>query len=425
MSELVVRKIQRLSGSVRPPSDKSLTHRAYMLAAMAEGQSVIHNPLLGEDCESTLACLRSCGAVTEVVDSEMVRLTGMGRLTGSGLNLDCGNSGTTMRLLSGLLAASPGLTATLTGDESLSRRPMSRIVEPLQLMGADIAGMQAPLQITGKELTPIDYLSPVASAQVKSCVLLAGTQTAGETSVTEPALSRDHTELMLAHLGVPLKFEGLKVTVSQANWEPFEFRVPGDISSAAFWLVGAALTPHSDLVLKDVGVNPTRTGILDVLESAGISVERENERTELGESVADLRVKGADSLRAFEISGDLVPRLIDEIPVLAVLATQCEGTTVIRDASELRVKETDRIAVVADALSRMGAEVETTKDGMVIQGPTKLVGTTVDSAGDHRIGMAFTIAGAIAEGETRIVNAEAISTSYPQFQEHFEQLAVF
>lgn len=294
---------------------------------------------------------------------------------------------------------------------------MRRVAEPLRLMGASVEGDTPPLRIRGGELKGIEYATPVASAQIKSAVLLAGLFAGGETRVTEPAQSRDHTERMLAAMGADLSRDGLTTTIRGGKLlQPFEFEVPADISSAAFLMVAAALAPGSCLELMDVSINPTRTGILDVLHQAGVRVAVENERDSFGEPVADLMVFGQELIRPFEISGDLVPRLIDEIPVLAVLATQAEGVSTIRDASELRVKESDRIEQIATGLRAMGASIETHPDGLTITGPTPLRATTIDAAGDHRIAMAFAIAGLVAEGETLIEGAETVVTSYPNFE---------
>jgi 3-phosphoshikimate 1-carboxyvinyltransferase len=330
--------------------------------------------------------------------------------------LDCGNSGTTMRLMAGLLAPRP-LDFTLVGDASLSRRPMRRVAEPLRLMGAVVEGDTPPLHIRGGPLHGIDYTTPVASAQIKSAVLLAGLFAEGETRVTEPAQSRDHTERMLKAMGADLQRDGL-TTILRAGpvLDPFDFEVPADISSSAFLMVAAALAPGSRLDLDEVSVNPTRTGILDVLIDAGVRVYVEQEHDEFGEPVGDVVVYGQDVIKPFDIAGDLVPRLIDEIPVLAVLATQAEGVSTIRDAAELRVKESDRIEQIAAGLRAMGADVETHPDGMTITGPTPLRSTTIDAAGDHRIAMAFAIAGLVADGETVIEGAESVATSYPNFE---------
>lgn len=416
--------VATLKGTLRPPSDKSLSHRALMLAACAGSDSEILDPLLGEDCRSTLACLEALGARSDQAGST-IRMTPAGEWWTPSSPLDCGNSGTTMRLLSGLIASRP-IEATLSGDASLSRRPMRRIAAPLRLMGATVEGETPPLRIRGARLHGIDYVSPVASAQVKSCVLLAGLRAEGETWVTEPSQSRDHTERMLTGLGVPVKRRSeTSVGVEGGSvWGGFRFRVPADLSSAAFWLVAAAIVPGSEVVLTDVGVNPTRTGVLEVLRAAGARLEQSPPTSEMGEPVADLAVWGGAPLRGFSIGGPLVPRLIDEIPVLAVLATQCVGETAIRDASELRVKESDRIARVVEGLQAMGARIEARPDGIVVEGPTPLKGARIDATGDHRIAMAFAVAALVAQGTTVIDGAESIATSYPGFLEHLEGLTV-
>lgn len=425
---LTFRKVNRFEGTVQPPADKSLTHRAYLFAAMAEPggetESVILDPLRGEDCENTRKCLARLGKPSRAMSQHEVRVDCSRPFAGQGLMLDCGNSGTSMRLLAGLLASLQGVSATLTGDASLSKRPMGRIAAPLREMGADIPSDEVPLKINGTQLKGIHYESPVASAQVKSCVLIAGLRAEGPTAVTEPALSRDHTERMFKALGVNLVRDGLTVGLAPGQtWGPFRFRVPGDISSAAFLMVAGALLPGEGVVLDRVGTNPSRTGILDVLKNAGVVVESQKLDDELGEPVANIRITRSGDLKAFDIAGKLVPRLIDEIPVLAVMATQASGRTVIRDAKELRVKETDRIVTVAEGLTKMGAKVEVFEDGMAITGPTPLTGAEIDAAGDHRIGMSFAIAGSIAEGETTILNADSIKTSYPDFVKDYETLA--
>ena len=422
MKELIVRRVKNIKGSFRPASDKSLTHRSYMFAAIASGASVIRNPLRGEDCESTLRCLGQMGLNHEWINPSEVRLLPAKDWLAPSADLDCGNSGTTMRLISGLIASRP-ISARLIGDSSLSKRPMKRIAAPLTQMGAIVEGDTPPLVIRGSKLNGIDYISPVASAQIKSCTLLAGLRAEGKTSVLEPSVSRDHTERMLIAMGADLQIEGPKVTVSPTEQlNPFEFTVPGDISSAAFFLVAGAILAGSQLEVTDLSVNPTRTGILEVFTQAGIPFELTNNRSELGEPVADLQMSVNSPGSAFVIEGDMVPRLVDEIPVLAVFATQCQGQTVIRDAKELKVKESDRIALVADGLKRMGASVEATEDGFIITGPTPLRGTTIEAHGDHRIAMAFAVAGLVAEGETRILGAESIATSFPGFERQLSHL---
>lgn len=419
---LTFSNVRQFRGAVQVPGDKSLTHRGLLLGAMGSGRTVVRKPLDAEDTRSTAECLRQLGI--DVDWREEVAIVSGGPLrTDRQATLDCGNSGTTMRLLSGIVAGSAGVTAVFTGDASLSRRPMGRIRQPLELMGAQIEGDHAPLTIHGAKLHGIQYESPVASAQIKSCVLLAGCLAEGETKFSEPAPSRDHTERMLQSLGVNLQESEAGIVLDgMQSWDGFAMDVPGDISSAAFWMVAAAMLPGSCVTASLTGINSTRTGVLDVLLQVGAMVRTENIVVSAGEPRADVTVSH-ECVRPFEIKGSLVPRLIDEIPVLAVLATQCEGTSVISDAKELRVKESDRIATVCDNLARMGASVEPKADGMVIHGPTPLRGTEVDSLGDHRIGMAFAVASAVAEGETTIRNASSIHSSYPQFKEHFESLS--
>ncbi|GAB4378770.1 MAG: 3-phosphoshikimate 1-carboxyvinyltransferase [Elainellaceae cyanobacterium] len=411
-----------LQGRIQVPGDKSISHRALMLGAIAQGETRIQGLLLGEDPRSTAACFRAMGATISDLnsDSVIVQGVGLGRLQEPQHVLDAGNSGTTMRLMLGLLASQPGCFFTLTGDDSLRSRPMKRVIQPLQEMGAQIwhrGGGLAPLAIQGQILKPIHYHSPIASAQVKSCILLAGLTAEGSTTVTEPALSRDHSERMLRAFGanVSVDPETCSATVTgPASLQGQTVIVPGDISSAAFWLVAAAIVPGSDLVIENVGVNPTRTGILEALEAMGADIALENQRQVAGEPVADLHVRYS-RLQACTIAGDLIPRLIDEIPILAVAAATASGTTVIRDAAELRVKESDRLAVMATQLNQMGATITELPDGLEITGGSSLTGTEVDSYTDHRIAMSLAIAALIAEGKTVIQRAEAASISYPDF----------
>jgi len=411
---------------VRPPSDKSITHRAYLLAAVVRGRSRVVDPLRGEDCEHTLACVEAMGARAEWLSSSEVLIHPTPEWRSPAGDLDCGNSGTTMRLLAGLIASRP-IEATLVGDASLTRRPMQRIAEPLRRMGAGVEGDRPPLRIRGASLSGIDHFSAVASAQVKSCLLLAGLRASGATSVTEPWCSRNHTETMLRSVGVEVEesvgFAGHRVWVSGgAILAPLDIAVPADVSSAAFLMVAGALVSGSEVVLSDVGLNPTRSGILDVLDQAKVRYEVANLRETGGEAVGDIRTWHTPQPRQFVIEGELVPRLIDEIPVLAVLATQCYGTTEIRDAAELRVKESDRIEKVALGLRAMGAEVETFADGLAVAGPTRLRAARVAADGDHRIAMAFAVAGLIADGTTEIEGAESIQTSYPAFESDLASL---
>ena len=412
-----------LQGCIRVPGDKSISHRALMLGAIAEGETQIQGLLLGEDPRSTAACFRALGAEISELNTELVKVQGIG--LGNFQEpidvLDAGNSGTTMRLMLGLLASHPGRFYTVTGDSSLRSRPMSRVVKPLQQMGAQIWGRKnntlAPLAIQGQALQAIHYHSPIASAQVKSCILLAGLNTEGKTIVTEPALSRDHSERMLRAYGAELSIDADTNSVTITGGAKLYGQtviVPGDISSAAFWLVAGAIVPGSDLVVENVGVNPTRTGILEALAMMGANIQLENQREVAGEPVADIRVRSG-GLKSCTIAGDLIPRLIDEIPILAVAAAFAKGTTIIRDAQELRVKESDRITVMAQQLNKMGAKITELPDGMEIIGGTPLVGTEVDSYTDHRIAMSLAIAALNATGTTTIHRAEAAAISYPNF----------
>ena len=412
-----------LHGRIQVPGDKSISHRALMLGAIAGGENQIQGLLLGEDPRSTASCFQALGAEISELNTEFVRVKGigLGNFQEPVDVLNAGNSGTTLRLMLGLLASHPGRFFSVTGDGSLRSRPMSRVVKPLQQMGAEIWGRKgnslAPLAIQGQALKPIHYYSPIASAQVKSCILLAGLLTPGQTTVTEPALSRDHSERMLRAFGAELSIdpETHSVTITgPAQLHGQSVIVPGDISSAAFWLVAAAIIPGSDLVIENVGVNPTRTGILEALELMGADIQLENEREVAGEPVADLRVRSS-GLKSCTIAGDIIPRLIDEIPILAVAAVFAQGTTIIRDAEELRVKESDRITVMAQQLNKMGAQVTELPDGMEIIGGGTLVGTDVDSHTDHRIAMSLAIAALNATGTTTIHRAEAAAISYPNF----------
>ncbi|MCV3215704.1 3-phosphoshikimate 1-carboxyvinyltransferase [Plectonema radiosum NIES-515] len=419
-----------LQGRIRVPGDKSISHRALMLGALSQGETEIQGLLLGEDPRSTASCFQAMGAEISELNTELVRVKGigLGRVREPVDVLNAGNSGTTLRLMLGILASHPGGFFTVTGDSSLRSRPMSRVVKPLQQMGAQIWGRKnnslAPLAVAGVALKPIHYLSPIASAQVKSCVLLAGLMTEGQTTVTEPALSRDHSERMLRAFGAKLRVDPdtNSVTVTgPAQLYGQKVIVPGDISSAAFWLVAGTIVPDSELVVENVGVNPTRTGILEALAMMGADIQVENQREVAGEPVADLRVRSV-RLQSCTIQGNLIPRLIDEIPILAVAAVFAEGTTVIKDAEELRVKESDRIAVMAQQLNKMGAKVTELPDGMEITGGTSLVGTDVDSHTDHRIAMSLAIASLVATGTTIIQRAEAAAISYPDFTATLQQV---
>ena len=412
-----------LQGRIRVPGDKSISHRALMLGAIAQGQTQIQGLLLGEDPRSTASCFQAMGAEISELNTESVKVKGigLGNLQEPPDVLNAGNSGTTLRLMLGLLASHQGRFFSVTGDSSLRSRPMSRVVKPLQEMGAQIWGRNkasiAPLAIQGQSLKAIHYHSPIASAQVKSCILLAGLMTEGKTTVTEPALSRDHSERMFKAFGAQIDVDAdtNSVTITGGNQlYGQQVIVPGDISSAAFWLVAAAIVPDSELTIENVGVNPTRTGVLEALEMMGANIVQENQRVVAGEPVADLRVRSSN-LKGCTIAGDIIPRMIDEVPILAVAAVFAEGTTVIKDAAELRVKESDRISVMAQQLTKMGAKVTELPDGMEITGGTSLTGTELDSYTDHRIAMSLAIAGLNASGTTTVGRAEAASISYPNF----------
>ena len=394
-----------------------------MLGALADGETTIQGLLLGEDPRSTAACFTAMGAQISELNTELVTVTGigLGQIQEPIDILDAGNSGTTMRLMLGILASHPDRFFTVTGDDSLRSRPMSRVVKPLVEMGAQIWGRKgnslAPLAVRGQELRSIHYHSPIASAQVKSAVLLAGLMANGRTTVTEPALSRDHSERMLRAFGAQIDVDPQTNSATVTGYPTLQGQqviVPGDISSAAFWLVAGSIVPGSELYIENVGINPTRTGILVALELMGADITLENRREVAGEPVADLRVKHS-KLKACTIGGNLIPQLIDEIPILAVAAVFAEGTTVIRDAAELRVKESDRLKVMATALTKMGAKVTELPDGLEITGGESLIGAELDSYTDHRIAMSLAIAAVMATGKTTIHRAEAASISYPTF----------
>ena len=433
-TQLVISKRpQSLQGTISIPGDKSISHRALMLGAIASGETIIEGLLLGEDPRSTAKCFQAMGAKVSPLNTERVVVMGVGDgLLQEPMDvLDAGNSGTTMRLMLGLLASQPDKFFTVTGDSSLRSRPMSRVIKPLQQMGAVIYGrnnhQNAPLAVVGQNLKPIHYHSPIASAQVKSCILLAGLMTEGKTTVTEPALSRDHSERMLQAFGASLEIDRNTNSVTiegKAQLQGQKVIVPGDISSAAFWLVAGAITPNSELTITNVGINPTRTGILEALQMMNADITIFNEREAAGEPVADLRVK-TSNLKGCTIEGDIIPRLIDEIPILAVAACFAEGTTTIKDAAELRVKESDRLAVMATELGKMGAKITEFADGMEIAGGSPLQGIETDSYTDHRIAMSLAVAALNAQGHTKIDQAEAISISYPSFIDTLEKISKY
>jgi len=428
MRSWILRRAERVEGALRVPGDKSISHRALLLGALAEGTTEIRGFLASEDCRATLTALRALGVQACLQPDGVVRVVGRGAgaLREPETVLDAGNSGTCLRLLAGVLAGCPFLSV-LNGDASLRQRPMRRIVEPLTAMGATLdgraGGQYPPLVIRGRALRGISWESPVASAQVKSAILLAGIQAAGETSVGEPVLSRDHTERMLAAFGVAVRREGTRVSLSgRARLRATSVAVPGDVSSAAFFVVAAAAQPGREVTLQGVGVNPTRTGLLEALEAMGARVEVVGQRVEAGEPVADLHVQGT-VLRGARILPPQVPRLIDEIPILAVAAALAEGETVIEGAGELRVKEVDRLAALSGELSKLGADIREEGDGLRIRGRRPLRGTAVSSRGDHRMAMSLAVAALSADGETEIEDVACVETSFPGFADRLRAVA--
>lgn len=416
---MIIHKINSLSGEVTVPGDKSISHRSIMLGSLAKGTTRVTGFLQGADCLSSIDCFRKMGVNIENNGSEVIiRGLGLHGLREPVDTLDVGNSGTTTRLMSGILAAQD-FTTRVNGDASIQQRPMKRIITPLSMMGADIKSELdngcAPLIITGKSLKGIHYDSPVASAQVKSAILLAGLYAEGETSVTEPAISRNHTELMFEEFGVDIKSEGKTVYVKPATeLIARDIRVPGDISSAAYFMVAGAITPNSCITIKNVGINPTRDGIIRVFEMMGADMTISKTSGDIGEPTADITVR-TSSLRGCTIGGDIIPTLIDEIPAIAILACFASDDTVIKDAAELKVKESNRIEVVVSNLKAMGADIEATDDGMIIHGGRPLHGATIDSRLDHRIAMSFCVAALNADGATDIQGAECVNISYPTF----------
>ncbi len=416
-----------LHGTARVPGDKSISHRALMLGSLAAGKSHVSGFLPSGDCTATIGCMRALGVTIERHDETTLTVHGQGLrgLSPPGAPLDCVRSGTTMRLLAGLLAGQR-FESTLTGDLQLRRRPMRRVTEPLRRMGAQIEDQDGhgPLHVMGSALHGCVLELNVASAQVKSALLLAGLYADGPTVVRQCGPARDHTELMLAAMGADVEIDGLEVTirpVGRAALTPLTLHVPGDFSSAAYLLVAATLVSGSEVTIQEVGINPSRTGLLDVLGEMGARIEQLGPHDSGGEPVADLLVRAAP-LHGATIAGDTVVRMIDEFPVLAVAATQAGGTTVVRDAAELRVKETDRIATVVSELSKMGAQIQPQADGFLVHGPTALRGAVVDSHGDHRLGMALVVAALVAEGETTVQGTDCIADSFPGFRDVLQGL---
>lgn len=418
MAKLTIKPLNKIKSEIRVPGDKSISHRAIMIGSLGSGRTRVNNFLASADCLATVDCFRKLGMGIHI-DGTHVEIYGRGLngLRPTKATLNVGNSGTTIRLITGILSGQPFVTK-ITGDKSIQKRPMRRIIDPLREMGADISGkvqndnVYAPLKINGGDLAPIEYELPVASAQVKSAVLLAGLFAKGETVVVENIHSRDHTERMLHYFGA--KVRGARVD-GQKGFCGADIDIPGDISSAAFFMTAALLVPNAQLLIREVGVNPTRTGIIDVLHRMGANLEVLDEVIISEEPRANIVAK-TSKLKGIQIYGEIIPRIIDEIPIIAVAATQAEGTTEIRGARELRVKESDRIATVASELKKLGAHVKELEDGLIIEGPTVLKGATVKSYGDHRIAMAMAVAGLIAEGETTIEDTDCIETSFPGFE---------
>ena len=415
-----------LKGQLAVPGDKSISHRAVMLGSIASGNTEIHHFLQGADCLSTISCFRRMGVEIENRGNMVfVHGKGMRGLSAPSGMLDCGNSGTTMRLMSGILAAQP-FPSTLTGDASIQKRPMKRIMEPLTQMGAHILSLRengcAPLRIKPGKLHGIHYHTPVASAQVKSAILLAGLYGDGPTKVTEPTLSRNHTELMLRHFGAEITSEDVTAAVMPAK-ELYgaKVEVPGDISSAAYFIAAALMVPGSEVLIRNVGVNPTRDGMIRVCQAMGADLTLENVRGREAEPMADLLVRHS-SLKGVEIGGEIIPALIDELPMIAAMACAAQGTTVIKDAAELKVKESNRIRIMVENLSAMGADIRETEDGMIIEGGRPLHGASVDSHLDHRIAMTFAVTSLIADGVTTIKDADCVRISYPGFYQDLSRL---
>ncbi|MBI3353447.1 MAG: 3-phosphoshikimate 1-carboxyvinyltransferase [Nitrospirae bacterium] len=427
MKTLKVNLTKALKGEIKAPGDKSISHRAVMIGGISEGKTRITGFLTAEDTINSARAMLNLGVDIEGIGTESIIVNGKGLL---GLRepenvLDLGNSGTGIRLLTGLLAGQ-GFFSVLTGDSSLRKRPMGRVIKPLKMMGADISGREndinAPVAIKGTKLKGIDYNSPISSAQVKSSLLLAGLYAEGETKITEPMKSRDHTERMLRYLGAEIKEKGLSVSIKGGQrLKGAELKIPGDISSAAFFMVAASVVEGSDVIIRDTGINSTRTGIIDILKMMGADIEILNKRDFGLEPVADIRIRYSP-LKGAVISGGLVPRAIDEFPILCVAGALADGETVIRDAKELRVKESDRIAAMADGLRRMGVDIEEFDDGLRIAGRERLSGAVCKSYCDHRVAMALIIAGLRADGETIIEDTEWINTSFPDFMEKLNLL---
>ena len=419
--------IYPLRGELEIPGDKSISHRAIMFGSLAQGTTEVTHFLQGDDCLSTISCFQKLGIrIENTTDKILIHGKGLHGLSAPTNVLDCGNSGTTTRLISGILSGQ-NFTSTLTGDASIQKRPMKRIMEPLSRMGADITSIHgnncAPLTIKGSQLKGIHYHSPIASAQVKSAILLAGLYADGETRVTEPHVSRNHSEIMLSYFGANIKTEDTTaILLPEPILEGQKIAVPGDISSAAYFIAAGLLVPGSEILLKNVGINPTRDGILRVAKEMGGNIELLNVNTDNGEPTADLLVKFS-ALKGITVGGEIIPTLIDEIPIIAIMAAFARGTTIIKDAAELKVKESNRIQVMVDNLKAMGADIESTDDGMIIHGGKDLHGAIIDSHKDHRIAMSFAIASLLADGQVTILDKNCVDISFPTFYQDLNRLA--
>lgn len=424
MLKKVVALKKALKGEITIPADKSISHRAVMFSSIAKGSSIVRNFSSGADCHSTLNLFKNLGVDIEFIDSKTLKINSTGNLISSSKEYDCGNSGTTMRLVSGILA-SQNFDSVLIGDASLSKRPMKRIIEPLSLMGADISSVEghAPLKIKGKSLHGILYNSKLASAQVKSCLLLAGLRAEGETTFVEPYLSRNHTEKLFEYLGADIVCKDKSTTVKPSQLIAKDIDIVGDISSAAFFIVAGLIVEGSDFIIKNVGINPTRSGIIDIVKRMGGDIEILNAHVQSGEEVGDIRVRYTETLKGSTIEGDDIPRLIDELPVIAILASRAEGETVVKNAGDLRNKEADRIKCLVEELTKIGVKIEEREDGFVVFGQTKIKGgAELETYHDHRLAMSFYVAGLIAENEICINGFEWTNISFPEFEELFELL---
>lgn len=419
---MVIQKIKKAVGQIKVPGDKSISHRAVMLGSLANGVTEISGFLKGADCLSTIDCFRKMGIDIDINGENItVHGNGLRGLKKPDEMLYTGNSGTTTRLLCGILAGQ-NFDTSITGDASIQKRPMGRVVKPLSMMGAKIENEYCPLYITGTKLHGIDYKMPVASAQVKTAIILAGLYADGETVIHEIEKSRDHTELMLSAMGADLTVDNLDITVKPTNdLTAFNVDVPGDISSAAFFLVLGAIMPNSQITVTNVGINPTRTGIIDVLKDMGADITLENVHTSAGETVADITVRSS-SLKGTTVGGDIIPRLIDELPIIAVAAVFANGQTVIKDAQELKVKETNRIRAVVDEFNKCGIDITETDDGMIINGGKSIHGADFKTYGDHRMAMSLTVLAQLADGESTLDDSDCACVSYPTFFDDFYKL---